>query len=94
MLIYMSDFWAKHDSRNFKATILVIALTKTWIVFSIFWKLIAINFLCCMYSVWKHLCDILCYVSTCKCSWLYVVNENYDGAFWCFDNSVEEIKFM
>ena len=30
----MSDFWAKHDSRNFKATILVIALTKTWIVFS------------------------------------------------------------
>ena len=40
------------------------------------------------------MCDILCYVSTCKCSWLYVLNENYDGAFWCFDNSVEEIKFM
>lgn len=56
MLIDMSDFWAKHDSRNFKATVQVIALTKTWIVFSIFWKLIAINFLCCMYSVWKHLC--------------------------------------
>ena len=56
MLTDMSDFWAKHDSRNFKATVQVIALTKTWIVFSIFWKLIAINFLCCMYSVWKHLC--------------------------------------